>query len=61
MTLPRALQRLIVSFPKMFHLASINIVDDWDRDAKEQVGGGLGTEALQGCRAVGSLRAFSLF
>lgn len=22
----------------MFHLASIDIMDDWDRDAKEQVG-----------------------
>jgi hypothetical protein len=30
-------QRLIVSFPKMFHLATINIVDDWDVDARTSV------------------------
>ncbi len=30
-------QRLIVTFPKMFHLATIDVVDDWDADAKYQV------------------------
>jgi hypothetical protein len=30
-------QRLIVSFPKMFHLANICVVDEWDRDAQEEV------------------------
>lgn len=32
-----ALQRLIIAFPKLFHLATLNMVDDWDDDACTQV------------------------
>lgn len=31
------LQRIIVAFPKLFHLATLNLVDDWDDDACSQV------------------------
>lgn len=35
-----AMQRLILAFPKLFHLATLNVVDAWDGDACVQVGWG---------------------
>lgn len=32
------LQSMIVKFPKVFHLSSIDVVDDWDAEARIQVG-----------------------
>ena len=30
-------QARVTRFPKMFHLAAINYMDDWDRDARVEV------------------------
>ena len=47
------LQQRIIRFPKVFHLASMNFLDEWDEDARAMVrwGCGLGCWAGSGSRA----------